>query len=111
MTMPTKLTSPKDLAPGDYYEDCFYHPCLCTDVDVSDGGRDAEISGVSLVDGTFPHSCCFRGCSPRRLTFEEAMRWKFFGPADVDLPTDKQWWDSSYEFPPSFLRRPPEGRV
>src|SRR5688572_5289037 len=86
--MPTKLTSPKDLAPGDYYEDCSYHPCLCMEVDICDEGRDAMISGVSLVDGTFPRGCSFVGCWPRKLSFEEAMRWKFLGPPDVELPPD-----------------------
>jgi len=67
--MPTKLKLPSDIVPGDYYEDCSGHPCLCTDVDVSDDGRDAEISGVSLVDGTFPRSCTLIGCWPRRMSF------------------------------------------
>lgn len=108
--MPTKLTSPKDISPGDYYEDCSYHPCLCTEVDISDGGRDAVISGVSLVDGTFPRGCSFIGCWPRKLSFEEAMRWKFLGPPDVELPQDKQWW-ALYPCAPSFLGTSPEDKV
>ena len=101
-SMPVELTSPKDISPGDYYESCFYHPCVCTEVDISDEGREAVISGVSLVDGHFPCSCSFIGCRPRKLSFEEAMRWKFFGPPDAELPLEEQWW-TLYPCAPSFL--------
>ena len=32
--------------PGDIYEDCAYHPCLCTAVD------GYGISGISLIGGS-----------------------------------------------------------
>lgn len=68
---------------GDYYEDCFFHPCLCV------SSEDGELIGVSLVDGSFPRSCHVVQCGVRKLTLEEAMHWKFFGPIDRengDLP-------------------------
>ena len=41
-------TSPDDIKPGDIYEDCTYHPVLCT-------WRDGdEVAGISLIDGSRP---------------------------------------------------------
>ena len=88
--MPTQVTLPKDLAPGDYYEDCFYHPCLCTEVAFS--GGDMAISGVSLVDGSYPRGCSVPGCEVRKLTLHEALVWKFYGPADRELADKDRWW-------------------
>ncbi len=88
--MPTPIKAPSDLRPGDYYEDCFFHPCLCTRVD-SD-----EINGISLVDGTSPRGCSVGHCGVRKLTLAEALHWKFFGPTDQAVPADSQWW---YENP------------
>jgi hypothetical protein len=77
--------------PGDYYEDCWFHPCLCTEVD-EDGG----ISGVSLIDGSSPRSCDIVRCGVRKLTLDEAMLWKKKGPQRLAEPwsplPDKQWW-------------------
>jgi hypothetical protein len=38
--MPTDVLSESDIRPGDFYEDCFYHPCLCIRV------LDDEVSGI-----------------------------------------------------------------
>lgn len=46
--------------PGDYYEDCAYHPCLCIAVDGQGG-----ISGISLVDGSSPRCCDIAQCGVR----------------------------------------------
>jgi hypothetical protein len=75
-----------DVSPGDFYEDCSYHPCLCIRV------HDDEISGVSLVDGSYPRSCDIHHCGIRKLTLDEAMWWKFYGPKDIELPQELQWW-------------------
>ena len=88
--MPTLIKVPSDIRPGDYYEDCFFHPCLCTRTD------NDEINGVSLVDGTYPRGCSIGHCGVRKLSFAEALHWKFFGPADQTLPAENQWW---YENP------------
>lgn len=86
--MPTPIHSPADLSPGDYYEDCAFHPCVCMRVD----SEDDEIQGISLVDGSFPRSCSGRHCGVRKLSFAEALHWRFFGPADQTIPSDKRWW-------------------
>jgi hypothetical protein len=84
--MPTPITSSADIAPGDFYEDCAYHPCLCLRV------LDDEVSGVSLVDESYPRSCGIGFCGVRKLTFEEAMHQKFYGPMDVEVEEQHRWW-------------------
>jgi hypothetical protein len=77
--------------PGDYYEDCSFHPCLCTEVD-GEGG----IRGISLIDGSSPRGCDIEHCGVRKLTLEEVVLWKARGPQNLDQPwtplPDKQWW-------------------
>ncbi|MFZ2451474.1 MAG: hypothetical protein WAW36_13240 [Methylovulum miyakonense] len=78
--------------PGDYYEDCSYHPCIC--VSVEDDGD--SVSGISLVDGSYPRSCSVKHCGLRKLTLDEAILWKQKGPQNllepwIPLP-DRQWW-------------------
>jgi hypothetical protein len=90
--MPTLISTAGEVRPGDFYEDCFHHPCLCVRVD-SD-----EISGISLVDGSSPRICSIAGCAPRRLTLEEALDWKFKGPADAQIPEEARWWNTASEW-------------
>lgn len=45
-----------DIQPGDIYEDCAFHPVLCT----HRNGDDVE--GISLVDGSLPRTCSIRDC-------------------------------------------------
>jgi hypothetical protein len=92
--MPTSVDSAADLSPGDFYEDCHYHPCLCTEVLV-DG--DISISGISLVNGSHPRGCSIPGCDVRKLSLEEALHWRFHGPSDATLPVEKQWWRLDYQ--------------
>jgi len=84
--MPTDVTQIGDVQPGDFYEDCAYHPCLCIRV------LDEEVAGISLVDGSSPRSCDIHHCGVRKLTFDEAMQWKFYGPTDRELPDESRWW-------------------
>ena len=94
--MPTPIHKSSDLAPGDFYEDCAYHPCLCVRID------DDEVNGISLVNGQSPRACGIGFCGIRKLTFSEAMRWKYYGPADVDVPDELKWWKLSgptFEWP------------
>jgi hypothetical protein len=49
---------------GDVYEDCAYHPVLCTESDY----KDDNLSGISLFDGSTPRSCSPTHCAPRLLT-------------------------------------------
>lgn len=67
---------PDRIAVGDIYEDCFYHPVLCTSADY----QEDELSGISLIDGSSPRSCSPSHCGPVRLTVEEAVAIK----ADLD---------------------------
>ena len=85
--MPRDVRTPADLRPGDIYEDCAYHPCLCVRVD------DDDVEGISLVDGSYPRSCSIAHCGVRRLTPEEAWVWRISGPPDVDLEARYRWWD------------------
>ena len=79
-----------ELKPGDFYEDCAFHPCLCTRVD----GYDIE--GISLVDGSIPRSCDIVSCGVRKISFEEALNIRFKGPLDPAdrklIAADKRWW-------------------
>jgi hypothetical protein len=90
--MPILVNSPADFQPGDYYEDCAFHPCICIGVNI----EDDELLGISLVDGTYPRSCSVKHCGVRKLTLSEALHWRFFGPADQNMPDDKRWW---YDYP------------
>ena len=88
--VPTPIRVPGDISPGELYEDCSFHPCLCLTAD----GYD--ISGVSLVDGSYPRSCDIGACGVRKLSLEEARTWKLSGPQDLDagseVTADKRWW-------------------
>jgi len=88
--MPERIKSEKDIRVGDFFEDCAYHPCLCIAV----GGDCDEdgVEGISLVDGSGPRCCSERHCGLRLLTVEEAIHWKFHGPADQKLKLKDRWW-------------------
>ncbi|AWZ10783.1 hypothetical protein DRB96_39795 [Streptomyces sp. ICC1] len=58
---------------GDVYEDCFFHPVLCTDIEENAG---LVLSGVSLIDGTHPRSCDALYCEPVRIPVESVMEIK-----------------------------------
>ena len=85
--MPNEVTSNADLKPGDFYEDAFYHPCLCLTVDYDED----HITGISLIDGSWPRSAGIRHGFVRRLSFDEVAHYKFFGPIDATLSDDKDW--------------------
>lgn len=88
--MPKPIKSEQEIRVGDFYEDCAFHPCLCTSVG-ADGDEDG-VEGISLVDGSSPRCCSVRHCGLRLLTVEEAIHWKFHGPADETLETKDRWW-------------------
>lgn len=86
--MAQPVTQPGELRPGDLFEDCRSHPCLCTEGNLPD---DADsVFGISLVDGT-PSGCSIGHCGLRRLTVEEAVHWKYHGPKDLDV--EDHWWE------------------
>lgn len=82
--------SEPEFKPGDIYEDCAFHPCLCTRFE------EYNIEGISLIDGSMPRSCDIDHCGVRKLTLEEALRIKANGPLDPAdrklIPADKKWW-------------------
>jgi flavin reductase (DIM6/NTAB) family NADH-FMN oxidoreductase RutF len=83
--MPEAVKRPGEIRPGDIFEDCRYHPCLCYDTD-DDGER---IFGISLVDGS-TWQCSISHCGVRKLTPAEAWQWKSAGPADVAFEPGEQ---------------------
>ena len=89
--MPQRVSEPGELRAGDLFEDCRYHPCLCIEA----GERDdpSGVWGISLVDGS-PSGCCIWNCGLRKLTVDEAVRWKYHGPPDVELLPESRWWAS-----------------
>lgn len=94
--MPTPINSETDIEPGEIYEDTSYHPCLCL------GVREDTVWGVSLVDGSYPRSASIRMSAPRKLTLEEAWRWKLHGPADEELGLQFRWWEQGHCPPTPF---------
>jgi hypothetical protein len=78
------------IAPGDIYEDCAYHPCLCI------GSDEGTVWGISLIDGSQPRSCDLRMCGVRLLTPGEAWQIKSEGPTDdqakAEYPAEGRWW-------------------
>jgi hypothetical protein len=65
--------NPAGIRVGDIYEDCSFHPVLCTEID-DDGW--VVLSGISLIDGSFPRSCDGQYCWPIRIPVEEVMTIK-----------------------------------
>jgi hypothetical protein len=92
--MPQPVINPGDLLPGDLFEDCRYHPCLCIEGNSPD---DVDgVYGISLVDGT-PSGCSISHCSLRKLTVDEAVRWKYYGPNDQVI--EDRWWEHFPQVP------------
>ena len=89
--MPTEIYSSKDISPGEIYEDTFFHPCICLEI------NDFEIVGISLIDGSYPRTIDIPNSFPRKLTLEEAWKWKLEGPQDleelaIEFKEDQKWW-------------------
>lgn len=89
--MSIRVNQPSEIRPGDLFEDCRFHPCLCFEASIE---QDADgVQGISLVDGT-PCNCSISHCGLRKLTIEEAVRWKYEGPSDVDhSEIAVHWWN------------------
>ena len=72
------------IQPGDFYEDCRYHPVLCVSADYSPEVDDLQ--GISLVDGGLG-SCSPRHCGPWKLTAAEAIArrldWAVFSAREI----------------------------
>jgi len=66
---------PGEIRPGDIYEDCSFHPVLCT---FNDGD---QIQGISLIDATAPRACSIGHCAVIKLTIADVLA------ARADWPT------------------------
>ena len=53
---------------GMIYEDCAFHPVLCVEVH-----SDDSVSGISLIDGSYPRTCSVTSCGIVSLSIEEAV--------------------------------------
>lgn len=68
---------PRDIQPGEIYEDCAFHPVLCTH-------NDGEtVNGISLIDGTSPRSCDLVYCDVIKLSIAEVIEIKADWPGYV----------------------------
>ena len=56
---------------GSIYEDCAYHPVLCT----YRSDEEDELQGISLLDGQ-TRSCSIRHCGPEPLSLAQALHIK-----------------------------------
>ena len=72
---------------GDLYEDCGYHPVLCTHVDDDEDG----LTGISLIDAG-SRSCSANFCGVVPLTIEQVLeaRRDFEGYVSRRIADDKR---------------------
>lgn len=82
-----------NIAPGDIYEDVFYHPCLC----IERAPEGDHVWGISLIDGSQPRTCDLLLSGIRKLSVAEAWEWKTQGPPqlrdDPTYPPEQRWWE------------------
>jgi len=60
---------PGPIEPGDIYEDCSFHPLLCTHV----GSDGDHLSGISLIDASGPRGCSLRHCGVIKLSIADVV--------------------------------------
>jgi hypothetical protein len=66
---------PEEFKPGDIYEDCAFHPVLCTVIDGDD------IQGISLIDATAPRACTIGHCGVIKLSIADVIAARADWPA------------------------------
>ncbi|MEV6139691.1 hypothetical protein AB0L63_27325 [Nocardia sp. NPDC051990] len=67
---------PGEIRPGDIYEDCHFHPVLCTYINDGD-----EIGGISLIDATSPRACSLSHCAVIKLSIDDVIAARADWPA------------------------------
>lgn len=67
---------PGEIKPGDIYEDCSFHPVLCTHINDGD-----EIGGISLIDASSPRACSLSGCAVIKLSIVDVIAARADWPA------------------------------
>lgn len=55
------------IRPGDIYEDCAFHPVLCT------RAEGDEVEGISLIDASSLRSCDLRHCGVVKLSVADVL--------------------------------------
>ncbi len=78
-----------DFEMGDIYLDCAYHPVIATEAvrfrTAQPGCWDADLAGVSMIDGSGPRSCSVFHCAPQKISLELALlitiHWEEFNAA------------------------------
>lgn len=53
---------------GTIYEDCSFHPVLCVEVHT-----DESVSGISLIDGSYPRTCSLTSCGIVALSIDDVV--------------------------------------
>lgn len=61
------IDEPGDINPGDIYEDCAFHPVLCTHND------RGVLMGISLIDATTPRTCDLKHCGVIKLSIDDVI--------------------------------------
>jgi len=67
-----------EIRPGMIYEDCSFHPVLCTELH-----DDESVSGISLIDGSYPRTCSVRSCGIVLLSIDKIVEIRRNFPAYV----------------------------
>jgi hypothetical protein len=61
------IDQPGEINPGDIYEDCAFHPVLCTH-------NDGEVvMGISLIDASSPRTCDLKHCGVIKLAIDHVL--------------------------------------
>jgi hypothetical protein len=89
---------PGEILPGDIYEDCAFHPVLCT---AADGD---ELSGISLIDASMPRSCSLSHCGVIKLSILDVIA------ARKDWPTYLSQRKSEWALPEASADEPDHPR-
>lgn len=84
--MTSEIVSKDDIKPGEIYEDSYGHPCVC--VHITD-----EISGISLIDGSYPRTENISEQKLIKLSSTEAWEWRINGPAQKPVAPAFRWWE------------------
>lgn len=74
---------PEKIRAGDIYEDCAFHPVLCTRVDVNDDQIGDDVYGISLMDATAPRACSVKHCGVVKLSIDDVLAARHDWPAYV----------------------------
>lgn len=106
--MPIPVNQPGQLAQGDWFEDCRYHPCMMVESDMESPGDVIMVSicapwlwlrknYVPFPELVLPKgTCSIWHCGLRKLTPQEALDFAINGPPDVpDFRKDVEWAKTS----------------